>query len=84
MTGGMTPQQVLEKIKAEGLRLVDVRFCDLPRMSERDLLPLAFSELFPGRSFDEALTAIVRSRDMRAAAMDRLKAIRIPLPRDTV
>jgi len=29
MTGGMSPKQVLEKIKAEGLKLVDIRFCDL-------------------------------------------------------
>ncbi len=62
----------------------EVRLCELPRLSERELLPLAFAEIFPERSFDEALTAIVRSRDLRAAAMDRLKAIRIPLPRDNV
>jgi len=29
MTGGMSPQQVLEKIRSEELRLVDIRFCDL-------------------------------------------------------
>ncbi len=29
MTGGMSPKQVLEKIQADGLKLVDIRFCDL-------------------------------------------------------
>ncbi len=62
----------------------DVRSCDLPCMSERDLLPLALAALFPDRPFDDALAGIVRSPDLRAAAMDRLKAIRIPLPPDYV
>jgi len=62
----------------------DVRSCDLPRMSERELLPLAFAELFPGQPFDAVLTRIVRSPQTRATAMDRLKTIRIPLPQHHV
>jgi hypothetical protein len=71
-----------EREQPIALASFDVRSCDLPRMSERDLLPLAFAELFPDRPFDVALAGILGSREVRAAAMDRLKAIRIPLPRD--
>jgi hypothetical protein len=73
-----------ERDQPIALASFDVRSCDLPRMSERELLPLAFAELCPGQPFDDALAAIVRSPDARTAASDRLKAIRIPLPPDHV
>lgn len=72
-----------EREQPIALESFDVRSSDLPCMSERELLPLAFAQLFPDQPFDDALTRILRSRKERVAAMDRLKAIRIPLPRET-
>ena len=55
MTGGASPKDVLEKIKSEGIRLIDIRFCDLFGQWQHTSIPahrLKESSFTDGFGFD--------------------------------